>query len=123
MCMPPSNSNRISITVTTRCTVSTGTCPSAGTRSEATAAATRKIAGAGTRIRSLIRLDTTASSPATLMTAMITPNGTTSFIADPETTGRPDQGGKHSDLLKEPGNPLPASLPGAPSLTLARVWQ
>jgi len=96
--------------------VRTGTRPSAGTRSEATAAATRKIAGAGTRIRSLTRLDNTASSPAALMIAMTTPNGTTSFTADSDTAGRPGQGGRHRNLLKQL---LPTSLPGAPSLTLA----
>jgi len=87
MCIPPSNSSMISITVTTRCTVTTGIRPNAGTTSDATAATIRKIAGAGTRIRSLTRLDTTASSPATLITTMTRPNGTTSATADPDTTG------------------------------------
>jgi hypothetical protein len=49
--------------------------------SEAIAAAMRKIAGAGTRMRALSRLDQTANSPATLTTAMITPNRATSFTA------------------------------------------
>ena len=78
MCMPPSNSSRISITVTTRWTVMTGRSSRPGTVCDATAAATRKMAGAGTRIRSLSRLDQTASSPATLTTATSSAKGTTS---------------------------------------------
>jgi hypothetical protein len=81
--MPPSNSNTIRATVTTRWTVTTGTRPRAGTRSEATAAASRKIAGAGTRNRWLSRLDKTASSPAPPTTAIARPKPTTSFIAEP----------------------------------------
>ena len=61
MCMPPSNRITTSATVTTRSTVWIGMCASAGTRSEATAAPIRKIAGAGMRRRALIRLDSTAT--------------------------------------------------------------
>ena len=61
MCIPPSNRMTASATETIRWTVVTDNSPSAGTTSEATAAATRKIAGAGIRIRSLIRLNRTAA--------------------------------------------------------------
>jgi hypothetical protein len=61
ICIPPSNKMTASATDTTRWTVVTDSSPSAGTTSEATAAATRKIAGAGIRIRSLTRLNTTAA--------------------------------------------------------------
>ncbi len=81
MCRPPSKSSSTSITVTTRWTVTIGIVPSEGTTSEAIAAAHRKSAGAGMRIRSLSRLDHTASSPAMLNAATATPKGSTSSMA------------------------------------------
>jgi hypothetical protein len=54
--------------------------PSAGTMSDATAAATRKIAGAGIRIRSLIRLDNTAPVMATPTTSTSSAKCSTSLI-------------------------------------------
>jgi hypothetical protein len=69
MCIPPSNKMTTSATDTTRWSVVTDSCPRAGTRSEASAAASRKIAGAGIRIRSLIRLDSTAAVIATPTTS------------------------------------------------------
>jgi hypothetical protein len=69
-----------SATVTTRWTVVTDTWPRAGMRSEASAAASRMIAGAGTRIRSLMRLDRTAAVMATATTNMITAKCSTSLI-------------------------------------------
>jgi hypothetical protein len=68
-------------TVTTRWTVVTDTSPSVGTTSEATAAASRKMAGAGTRMRSLIRLDSTAAVMATATTSMISAKCSTSLIS------------------------------------------
>ena len=60
MCMPPSNRITTSATVTICSTAGMGSRPRPGHRSEASAAQTRKIAGAGTRSRSLTRLDRTA---------------------------------------------------------------
>jgi hypothetical protein len=81
ICIPPSNKITASATVTTRWTVVTDTWPKAGMRSEASAAATRKIAGAGTRIRSLTRLDSTAAVMATATTNMISAKCSTSLIS------------------------------------------
>jgi hypothetical protein len=47
ICIPPSNKMTARATVTTRWTVVTDTRPRAGMTSEATAAASRKIAGGG----------------------------------------------------------------------------
>jgi hypothetical protein len=80
MCIPPSNKMTARATVTTRWTVVTDSCPSVGTRSEATAAASRKIAGAGIRMRSLIRLDTTAAMTAAEVISTISAKCSTSLI-------------------------------------------
>jgi hypothetical protein len=66
--------------VTTRWTVVTDTSPSVGTTSEATAAATRKRAGAGIRVRSLIRLDTTAATSAAAVSSVMSAKCSTSLI-------------------------------------------
>jgi hypothetical protein len=78
--MPPSNRMTASATVTTRWTVVTDSWPSAGMMSEATAAASRKIAGAGIRMRSLIRLDTTAAMTAAEVISTISAKCSTSLI-------------------------------------------
>ncbi len=57
MCIPPSKRITSSATVTTRCTMVIDSPLRDGIRSEATAAPTRKNAGAGTWSRSLARLD------------------------------------------------------------------
>src|SRR5258707_337403 len=80
MCMPPSNRIGISAIVTARCTVLTDTDDNAGTRSEATAAAIRKIAGAGTRMPSLILLLNTAAMTATANSAGTRPKEAPSLI-------------------------------------------
>ena len=79
-CIPPSNSTTISATVTIRCTFVIDNRPTAGTRSEAIAAAMRKIAGAGTRIRSLSRFDSTATVTASAITPMSNAKRPTSLI-------------------------------------------
>jgi hypothetical protein len=61
ICIPPSNKMTTRATDTTRWTVVTDSWPNVGITSEAAVAASRKIAGAGIRIRSLIRLDSTAA--------------------------------------------------------------
>jgi hypothetical protein len=81
MCIPPSNKMIASATDTTRWTVVTDSCPRDGTRSEATAAASRKIAGAGIRIRSLIRFDSTATVMATPTSSTSRAKCSTSLIA------------------------------------------
>src|SRR5919108_2637656 len=81
MCIPPSNRITTSATDTTRWTVVTDSSPSAGTRSEANAAPTRKIAGAGTRIRSLSRLTRTAAMIAPPTTSTSSAKCSTSRIA------------------------------------------
>ena len=63
MCIPPSNRMNTSATVTTRCTVSSLSRPRCGNKVAATAASTRKNAGAGIRSRSLTRFDSTAAVP------------------------------------------------------------
>jgi hypothetical protein len=67
-------------TVTTRWTVVTDSWPSAGMTSEATAAATRKMAGAGMWMRSLIRFDSTAATTAPAMISTIRAKCSTSLI-------------------------------------------
>ena len=57
------NSSRISVPVTTRWTVTTGSRPSTGTRSDVTAPAIRKIAGAGIRIHRRPGEPVTAGEP------------------------------------------------------------
>ena len=80
MCMPPSKSTKMSATVTMRSLRCGDSVPSSGNRSEAMAAATRKTAGAGTRIRSLIRLASTANKIATAINPISQANGRASFI-------------------------------------------
>jgi hypothetical protein len=80
MCIPPSNKMTARATDTTSWTVVTDNSPNAGTTSEATAAASRKIAGAGTRIRSLIRFDSTAAVMATPTTSTSSTKCSTSLI-------------------------------------------
>jgi hypothetical protein len=80
ICIPPSNKMTARASATTRWTVVTDNSPSVGTRSEATAAASRKIAGAGIRIRSLIRLDSTAPVMATPTTSTSSAKCSTSLI-------------------------------------------
>jgi len=80
---PPSNKMTASAMVTTRWTVVTDTCPSVGTTSEATAAASKKITGAGIRIRSLIRFDTTTATKAAAVSRMTSAKGSTSLIGRP----------------------------------------
>jgi len=75
MPIPPSNRIMISATVTTFSTVSTESPFSAGMRSEAAAAPTRKIAGAGMRSRLLILLDSSATDTATATMRRVNPNG------------------------------------------------
>ena len=74
MFMPPSNRITASATVTIRSTSVMGSRPSPGHRSEASAEASRKIAGAGIRMRALIRLDDTASAAASAVTNTISAN-------------------------------------------------
>ena len=70
-------------TVTTRSTsCSGGECKSGNSRI-ATAAATRNNAGAGTWIRSLNRLDSTASNPTTALISTSTANAPLSPTATP----------------------------------------
>jgi hypothetical protein len=83
ICIPPSNKMTASAMVTTRWTVVTDTWPSVGTTSEATAAASRKIAGAGLRIRSLIRFDTTAPTKAAAVSRTTSAKCSMSFIGRP----------------------------------------
>jgi hypothetical protein len=80
ICIPPSNKMTASPMVTTRWTVVIDTSPSVGTTSEATAAATRKRAGAGIRVRSLIRLDTTAATSAAAVSSVMSAKCSTSLI-------------------------------------------
>ena len=80
MPMPPSNRTSTRQTVTTRCTCSIGIRPSAGNRSEATAAPTRNSAGAGSRSRSLSRLDRMASAMIALTAVSTAANRVTSFM-------------------------------------------
>jgi hypothetical protein len=81
MCIPPSNKMIASATDTTRWTVVTDSRPNVGITSEATAAASRKIAGAGIRIRSLIRFDSTAAVMATPTSSTSRAKCSTSLIA------------------------------------------
>src|SRR5439155_26987520 len=137
MCIPPSNRMTISPTVTTRCTVITDTRPSAATRSDATAATSRKIAGAGTGIRALIRLDSTASVTPMPTTPIIRPKNGTSVTADQamrrpsSVVGQPEQlgqaavehaagevAGRHAGHATARG-PLPHQ-PGVPARRQAR---
>ena len=74
MCIPPSNRMNASATLTTLCTVPSLSRPKPGNRSDATAANTRKNAGAGIRSRSLTRLDSTAAVPTSPMSKMARPN-------------------------------------------------
>ena len=80
MCIPPSNRMTASATETIRWTVVTDNSPSAGRTSEASAAATRKIAGAGIRIRSLILLSRTAAMIAAPTTSTKSAKCSTSLI-------------------------------------------
>ena len=80
ICIPPSNRMTANATDTTRWTVVTDNSPSAGTTSEANAAATRRIAGARIRIRSLIRLSRTAAMIAAPTTSTSTAKCSTSLI-------------------------------------------
>jgi hypothetical protein len=81
MCIPPSNKMTTKATDTTRWTVVTDSWPKDGTRSEATAAARRKIAGAGIRVRSLIRFDSTAAVMAAPTTSTSSAKCSISLIA------------------------------------------
>src|SRR3954471_7446842 len=78
MCIPPSNRMIASATVTMRWTVRCGGASRFGTTAAATAAAATNSAGAGSWIRSLRRLDSTARSPTAAITAISAPNGPTS---------------------------------------------
>ncbi len=73
MCIPPSNKMIASAIVTTFCTRVTGSCTACGRSSAVTAAATRKNAGAGTLIRALSRLDSTAAVPTRPIARTTTP--------------------------------------------------
>src|SRR5215217_4572381 len=81
LCIPPSNKMTSRATDATRWTVVTDSRPRDGTTSEATAAARRKIAGAGIRIRSLIRFDNTATVMATPTSSTSRAKCSTSLIA------------------------------------------
>ncbi len=81
MCIPPSNRMKINATVTSRSSVSTGTVESCGQMSAATAAATRKMAGAGTLMIAVIRLDPTAASSASAVSPITMAKLATSFMA------------------------------------------
>ncbi len=105
MLMPPSNRMITNATVTRRWSVTIPRPPSDGHRSEATAAASRKIAGAGMRTSALIRFDSSAADRASDTRAMTTPKACTSPIARPPAgrSGRPD--------LRRRDVRLPGALP------------
>ena len=67
--IPPSNKITARATETTWSTAVNDSPPSRGHRSAAAAAAMRKNAGAGIRSRSLTRLDSTATTPASAVTS------------------------------------------------------
>ena len=81
MCILPSNKMTTRASDTTRWTVVTDSWPNTGIRSEAAAAASRRIAGAGIRIRSLIRFDSTAAVMAAPMTSTSSAKCATSLMA------------------------------------------
>ena len=72
--IPPSNKITARATETTWSTAVNDRPPSRGHRSDAAAAAMRKNAGAGIRSRSLTRLDSTATTPASAVTSTPRPN-------------------------------------------------
>ena len=94
MPIPPSKRIMISATVTTCSTTSRPTPLSAGNRSDAAAAPTRKTAGAGIRSRALILFDNSATATATATIKRVNPNGsmssTTSHSIPPRRTARGD---------------------------------
>lgn len=83
MFMPPLNSSTTSATVTAFCTAMMGGRPSHGHRSDATAATSRRNARAGMRVRSLSRLDNTATSVATATASNTRLNDSTPCTAAP----------------------------------------
>jgi hypothetical protein len=87
MCIPPPNRITANATVTSRCTVSVDSPSRLGTTSEATAAHTRKISGAGIRNQALILLDSSAPIATTATTSTTQPNGSTSPMAHSSADG------------------------------------
>jgi hypothetical protein len=81
--MPPSKRITANANVTICWTASTLSLPSAGHRSEAIAAVTKKIAGAGIRTHSLSRWENTAANPTSAATSTARPNVSTAVIPDP----------------------------------------
>ena len=77
---PPSKRMTARATTPIRSTVRIEMSPSEGKASESSAAAIRKMAGPGTRSRSLSRLDTTASANPVDTRSTISPNSWTSCI-------------------------------------------
>src|SRR3954447_20892995 len=106
MCMPPSNRMIARAIVTIRSTVRCGGASRPGMTAAATAAPATNSAGAGSWMRSLSRLDNTASSPTAAMTATRAPNGPTSctqelpygLSANPVA----DQASRHTDVEVRP---------------------